>query len=191
MIEPPTWRADRRRQHARGDCRGRARGRAAGGARGVERIGCGRRMRAAELGGGGLGEDDGARLAQRPHRRVVALREIAFVGLATELSRHVLCFEQILDADRQAVDGRQRTVCLPALAALIRRRARGGHVGGGEGFDDGLALLDGVEASFEIGARGVAAVAEAQRRVVEGERAECARVVAGGGACVHGDVLVG
>ena len=52
-------------------------------------------------------------------------------------------------------------------------------VQGDEGLHHRLARRDGLEAALEIGARRVAAVAEARRGVVEGERLELAGIVAG------------
>ena len=46
-----------------------------------------------------LSDNYRADLAQGPHGGVVALREIAFVGSAAHLRRHVLGLEQILNAD--------------------------------------------------------------------------------------------
>ena len=110
-------------------------------------------MGAAQFGRGGLAEDHGAGLAQRPHRRVVAFGEVAPKGLAAHLRGHILSLEQILDADGHAVDERERASGLPACRAGIGGLAGAQLVQRHEGFDHGLALRDGLKAALEIGAR--------------------------------------
>jgi hypothetical protein len=163
-------RADRRRHHVGADRRRRARRRAAGRALGIERIGRGAGLRAAELGSHRLGEDHRACLAQRPHRGIVALGEVPLHRLAAHLGGHVLRLEQVLDRDRHAVDQRQRLAGLPALGAGVGGGAGAGLVQRGEGLHHRLARGDGLEAALEIGARAVVAVGEAPGGVVERQR---------------------
>ena len=132
----------------------------------------------AELGRHGLAENDGAGLAQGPHRRVVALGEIAAIGLAAHLGRHVLGFEQVLDADRHAVDGRQRAPGLPSRRARIGGGARARLVERRKRLHDRLALGNRLQAALEIGARAIGALAKPRGGIVKRQRLEGPRIVA-------------
>ena len=124
-------------------------------------------MRAAELGGGSLSHNHGAGRAQRPHGCVVALGKVAVVGRATHLRGHIPGFEEILDADRHAVNEGERTPGLPARGAGIGCGPRPAFVQGGEGQDDRFTLLDRLETALEIGAGAVSALPKPGCRVMK------------------------
>ncbi len=170
--------ADRSRNHAGADGGGRSRRRAARRVNRVERIGGRPRMRAAELRRHGLAEDDAAGLAQRPDRGIVALRKISREGRAAELRRHVLCLQQVLDADGHAVDLRQRPAAAPTLGAGVGLSARRAFVNRDPSLHDALPRGNRFEATLQISARRVAARFERREVRAELKRGKKVRLVA-------------
>ena len=104
-----------------GDRRGRAARRAAGRALGIVRIAGLAGMEIGVLRGHGLAHDHGAGRAQPGDRGRVAPRRAAGPQRRAELGRHVAGVEDVLDADRHAVQ-RARAPC-PACGARRRPRA--------------------------------------------------------------------
>ena len=100
--------AERGAHHAGGDRRRRAAARSAGRAAQVIRVARAARMGGGEFGRHRLAEDDRAGFAQRGHGRGVALRAPAGEERRAVLGRHVDGLDDVLDADRHAVDLRQR-----------------------------------------------------------------------------------
>src|SRR5262245_53521580 len=135
-------------------------------------------MRSTKFRGGGLTENDRAGFAQRPHGRIVAFGEIAAKSLAAHLRGHILGFEQVLDADRHAVNGGEGAPTLPARRTFVSGRAGASLIQGDKGFDDRLALIDGLDASLKIGAGAVGALPKAGHRTMEAECLEGAGIVA-------------
>ena len=170
--------ADGDRDRARSHGGGRSGGRSAGRARVIVRIARSGRTAAAERNRRRLADDDRAAAPQRVDRSRVPKRTVPPEQLAAELRRHVERLDEILDADGQAVDRRQRT------AAPIPLRRRVGRFSGALAiemlprhhpiFDRG----DLFEAAFEICARRVRSVAELRRRVVERHQPVRSRIVA-------------
>src|SRR5262245_18637276 len=148
-------------------------------------------MRSAKFGRGCLAENDGAGFAQRPHGGIVAFGEIAAKGLAAHLRGHILGFEQVLDADRHAIDGGEGATTLPARRTFVSGRAGASLIQGDEGFDDRLAFFDRLDASLKIGAGTVGALPKAGQRIMESECLEVAWIVAWGWFWVHGQRLLG
>ena len=113
-------RADGARHHERRHRRRRAARRAARRALGVVRVAGLAGMEVGVLGGDGLAHDHGAGGAQPGHRRGIAARRAAGPQGRAELGRHVAGVEDVLDADRHAVQ-RARSPC---RAGGARRRPR-------------------------------------------------------------------
>ena len=111
-------RADGAGHHAGRHGGGRAARRAAGRALGVVRIAGLAGMEIGVLGGHGLAHDDRAGGAQAGHGRRVAARRAARPQRRAELGGHVAGVEDVLDADRHAV---QRPDRLALLAVIVGR----------------------------------------------------------------------
>ena len=116
--------ANRGADGADGDRRGRAAARAAGRAGEVPRIAGRARVHPCEFGRDRLAEDDRSGFAQRRDARAVAVSSKAGEQRRTVFRRHVDGFDDVLDADRHAVDRRKRLARPPAVRGAIRRRPR-------------------------------------------------------------------
>src|SRR5215471_8035463 len=126
------------------------------------------RLRAAEFRGHGLPENHRASLAQGPDRGVVAFGEMAQVGGTAHLRWHIARFEQVLDANRQPIDCRQRSARLPACCAGVSSGAGASLVEDDKSLHHRLARRDSLQTMFEISTQRVAPVAEAWRDIVKG-----------------------
>ena len=141
----------RRRQNPGADGGGRSAARAAGGARGIMRIA----HRHERLGGGELGrrrlaENDGAGLAQRLHRRRIATRLETLPDRRALPGRHVLGFDDVLDADGHAVDRRERLVAAPTPVRGCRRRDRGRARNVHESLDRRIDLVETRQSGLQL-----------------------------------------
>ncbi len=111
--------AERQRQHVGRDRRRRARRRAARRVLGVVRVAGLVGPVDGELGGHGLAEDHGARGAQPADHRGVRARPPPGVQHGAVLGRHVVSVDDVLDADRQAVQRPERPAAL-AMSSSAR-----------------------------------------------------------------------
>ena len=100
--------ADGGRDRGRADRRGGTARRAARGAGGVVRVPRPGRVAAAEGDGDRLAEDRRPALPESEHRGGVLLRAVPGEQRRAVLGRHVDGIDQVLDADREPVDGGQR-----------------------------------------------------------------------------------
>ena len=112
----------------------------------------------------------------------VGHRLMAFEQLAAELGRHVVGLDQVLDADRHAVDHAQRLAGLVSRAGFVGGLARPIQIEKGERHHRGIERLDAFDAALEIGARRVRAVAEFRHRIVEAQHPMRGRIVGAGAA---------
>ena len=174
--------ADRGRDHPCGHRRCGAGGRTAGRSRAIEGILRGPGLGRAEFRRDRLAQDHRTCGAECGDGGIVTAGKIVPVGDAALPRRHVLGLEQVLDADRHAVDQRKRCTRPPARRGGVGRgtRARLVHLDPGEHAR--LTLGDGGEASLQIGAGRVGAGAEGRGRVMPGERMVVARIIAHGKA---------
>jgi hypothetical protein len=113
-----------------------------------------------ELGGHGLADDHGAGLTQRDDAGRIATAAIAGKQRGAHAGRHVGGFDDVLDADGQAVDRRERGAAGVALRRCIGRAARAGQVEVLERLDLAFAGLDDGDAALEQRARRIAAGAK-------------------------------
>ena len=111
------------------------------------------RLHPGELGGHRLAEDDRAGLAQRRDARAVALAAKAVEQRRAVPGRHVAGFDDVLDADRHAVDRRKRLARPPAPGRAIGRRPGGGEIERDEGPDLRLPGVEPRDAAFQKFAR--------------------------------------
>ena len=143
-------RADRERHHARRHRRRRARRGAAGRAFGVVRVARLARVIDGELGGHGLAQDHRARGAQALDHRGVPGRPAPGVQHGAVLGRHVAGIDDVLDADRDAVQRPLRPAEPPRLVAAP-------GLGAGElGIEEG----PGLDARFVVGDPGQAGLGQ-------------------------------
>ena len=169
--------AERGGQHACGNRgRGAAR-RAARRAPGVERVAGPRRIAAAQAHRNGLADEHRAAVAQRPHTGRIRHRLVGAEKFAAEFRRHVVGLDQVLDADRHAVDRAQRLARFVARPRLISGLACGIEIEEGEGHHRRFERLDALDAALEIGARRVGAVAESRHGIMETQHSVCCRVI--------------
>ena len=117
-------RAERGAGDADGDRGRRTARRAARRARRVPGIARAARLGSGELGGHRLADDDGAGVAQRRDAGRVLFRAPAGKQRRAHFGRHVDGLDDVLDADRHAVDRRQRLAGAPARGRAVRRRPR-------------------------------------------------------------------
>ena len=134
-------------------------------------------MRPAELRGDRLGQDDGAGGPERPHGGIVAAGKVPAKRRAPHLGGHGGCLEQVLDADRHAVDCRECPAVLPAPGAGVGPGARPFLVHGGERLDHRFTLGDGLETGFQVLARRRLTARHPVDGVAPGEAAKGCRVV--------------
>lgn len=117
--------AEGERHEARADRRGRSGARTAGRALRIVRVGRAREhFGGREFGRRGLADDDRASLAQRLHAGRIAPRLRAGPHRRALGGRQVRRFDDVLDADRDAVERRQRLAVEPALRRALRLGAR-------------------------------------------------------------------
>src|SRR6476619_5527971 len=93
------------------------------------------RLGGGEFGGHRLAEDHRARFAQGNDACSIALGAPAEVYWGAVFGREVSSLDDVLDADRHAVDRRERTARAPTRARCIRRIARSFDVEMHEGAD--------------------------------------------------------
>src|SRR5262249_58177106 len=113
--------------------------------------------------GHGLADDDRARLAQRRNARRVALRAPAGKEWRTILGRHVGSLDDVLDAERHAVDWRARPAVAPARRGLVGGGARAGKIEVHERADLGLERSEIGETALKEGARAIGAGGKVRR----------------------------
>jgi hypothetical protein len=123
----------------------------------VPRVARAARLARGKFGGDGLAEDDGAGLAQRRNGGAVAVGAPAGVERRAHLGRHVDRFDNVLDAERHAIDGRERRPGTPALGRRIGSRAGAGDVDVDERADLRLPDREGLQTTFQDLARAVGA----------------------------------
>ena len=125
------------------------------------------RVAAAEGDGHRLAEDRRPALPEGEHRGGVLLRAVPGEQRRAVLGRHIDGIDQVLDADRETVDGGQRGTGPVAGGRGVRGLARAFEIEKGPRHDLLLARLDGLDAALEKRARRVGTVAECDRAVVE------------------------
>ena len=157
MREPDADRADSHR-------RGRSAARAAGRAGQIPRIAGRARVHPGELGRHRLADDHAARLTQRRDARAVAVSPKTGEQRRAVLRRHVDGLDDVLDADRHAVNRRKRLARSPAVRGAIRRRARGVEVERDKSADPRLPGFDLGDAALEEVARRICPAGEIRRR---------------------------
>ena len=135
-------RAERGRHHEVGDRGARSARRAAGRMRDVVRIGGGARRHAGEFAGDGLAQDHRAGRARERDAGGVGRRPVAAIDRRAHLGRQVGGVDDVLDADRHAVQRPARR----AAVELARLRERQFRIDAGPGVDVVLALSDASEA---------------------------------------------
>src|SRR5262249_42737609 len=101
------------------------------------------------------------------------------------LRRQVARFEQVLDANRQPINRRQRAASLPARRAGVSSGAGSSLVERSKSLHHGLVRRDRLQTTFKIGTRRVRAVAEAWRGIVKGACPESAWIVGFQSSCGH------
>jgi hypothetical protein len=111
-----------------------------------------------ELGGDRLAEDHRTRGAQQAHDRGVGARPPPGMEHRAVLGRHVGGVDDVLDADRQAVQGPERPAALALLVGGARLPERVLRVEERPGLDLGLARLDPLQAGLDELLRGEPAV---------------------------------
>lgn len=163
-------RADGHGHHVGAHNGGRAARRTARRAQRIERVGGWTGIEKAQRCGDGLSQDDRARIAQRTHNGAVILRKVAVKGSAAHLRGHVASFNQILDADRHAVDSRERTAVAVPPGAGVGRGARACRVHYHPALELAFALGNHVQAAFEIFPRTVAAINKVGAGIMKGQR---------------------
>ena len=131
----------------------------------------------AKLGGDGFADDRGARLAQRIDDGAVPAGRPAFEDGAAHPHGHVLGFVDVLDADRDAVERRERPPGPVALGRGIGGLAGAVEIEGDERADIGFERFDRLDAALEIGARRVAAVDECGHGFAERQQRDRFRIV--------------
>ena len=156
-------RAERGAHHSGRDARRRTAARPAGRAAQVMRVAGAARLAGGKFGGDGLSHDHGAGFAQRGDARGIALGTEACEQWRAVLGRHVGGLDDVLDADRHAVDLGQRPAFAPAGRGPVGGRARAGEVEIDEGADLGFERREIGKAAFEKIARGVGAARKAWR----------------------------
>ena len=166
----PRMGADGGRDGGRADGGGGTAGRAPGRAGGIVRVPRPGRVAAAEGYGHRLAEDRRPAFLQREHDGRILLRTVPGEQGGAVLGRQVDGLDQVLDADRQPVDRRQRDAAAVARGRGVRRLPRAFEIETGPGHDLVLARLDGLDAALEKIARRVGAVPEGGNPVVEGDR---------------------
>jgi hypothetical protein len=152
--------ADAHRHEARADRRARPARGAAGRARGIERVARGSRIVEGELSRHRLAEDHGARLAQPRDQCAVEGGTAAPENGATVFRGHVVAVEEVLDAHRHAVDGRQGRPFGVTCRRRVGGSARALVVEVREGLNLAVARLDGGETALQIRPRRVRACQE-------------------------------
>ena len=155
-------RAERCAHHSGRDARGRTAARAAGCAAQVMRIMGAAWLAGCEFGGDGLSHDHRTGFAQRGDARGIALGTEACEQWRAVLGRHVGGLDDVLDADRHAVDLGQRPALAPAGRGPVGGRARACEVEIDEGADPGLERREIGETAFEKIARRVVACGKAR-----------------------------
>ena len=156
--------AECRADHAGGNAGGRAAARSTRGAAQVVGVARAARLGRGKFGGDGLSDDDRAGLAQRGNARAIAFGAEAGEQRRAVFGRHVGGLDDVLDADRHAVDVRARPARPPARGRLVGSSARTLEVEIDEGADLGLERGDIGKAAFEEVARRVGAAGKARRR---------------------------
>ncbi len=125
-----------------------------------------------EFGGDRLADDDGAGGAQLRHQRGVHAGAAAGVERGAVLGRVVLGVDDVLDADRDAVERPQRAAGPAVRVERIGLRAGMGGVDRGEGVDLALARLDPGKARVGDLARGQGAGSDLPGDFNGGRRAQ-------------------
>src|SRR5215472_18565767 len=157
-------RAERRADYARDNAGGGAAARSARGAAQVMRVARAARLGRGNFSGDGLSDDDRAGLAQRGNTRAIAFGAEAGEQRRAVFGWHVRGLDDVLDADRHAIDLRARPARAPARARLVGSCARTLEVEIDEGADLGLERGDIGKTAFEEVARRVGAAGKARRR---------------------------
>ena len=165
-------RTQRGGQHPHGDGRCGTAARSARRAVQVPRVLRARGMCGCEFGRHGLAEDDGTRIAQRLDGRRIAPGLPAAIERRAHLRRHVDRLDDVLDADRHAVDQRLRIEIAPARRRSRSRFARARFVQMHEGADLRFQFRDGGKAALEIVVRRVAPRRKHGARPIIGAHAE-------------------
>ena len=122
------------------------------------------RLGGGEFGGHRLAEDHRARFAQGNDACSIALGAPAEVYWGAVFGREVSSLDDVLDADRHAVDLAERPASAPARARRIGRNARGIDVEMHEGANFWLERGEIGKAAFEKLARRIGAVAKSPGR---------------------------
>ena len=148
---------ERRRDHAAGDRGGGAAARSARRALGVPRIAGAARLGCGELRCHHFSEHHRPGFTQRSDAGRVASGAPAREQRRALLGRHVGGFDNILDAERHAVDRRQRPAVAPARGGIVGSDARRLDVVADKGADGRLEFRQTVKAAFEKRAGRVAA----------------------------------
>ena len=146
--------------HAGADAGRRPAGRAAGRAFRIERVGRRTGVADREFGRDGLAEDDRSALAQRVHASGVLRGAAVLERRAVHLGRQVARRHDVLDADRAAVEHRQRSSQPVARRRFVCGFARGVEVERDERLDARLARFDLRDAALDEVTGRVAAVAK-------------------------------
>ena len=147
-------RAGRDRHHAAGERRARSAGRAGRRACRIERIagraidGVARVGARAPFGRVGLAEHDRARGAQRRHHALVALGDVILEDRTARGGRQALGVDQVLHAERQAVQAPKRVAAHHLLLGGAGRRERALEVARHHRVDGGIDLLDAADAAL-------------------------------------------
>src|SRR6516225_5527930 len=105
----------------------------------------------------------------RPASRRVPSRMIPGKSRAAMAGRHVLRLDQVLDAYRHTVDGRDRAPSAIPLGRGVGRLARARRVEDDPGFHDRFAIVDYRKTALEIGPRRVAPVAKPRHHIKKGQ----------------------
>src|SRR5579871_1593371 len=152
--------SQRGRHHPDGDRGCGPAARSAGRARKVPGIAGATGLSRGELCGDRFADDHGASLARRSHGCSVAAGAPASEERRSLLGWHVHGLDDVLDAERHAVDIRQGPSGAPACLRAVGGSTGSLEIEGHEGADRGLELRDTLDAALEIGARSIAAGCE-------------------------------
>ena len=152
------------------------------------------------FGGHGLAHDHRAGLAQQRDRGAVAVRPAAGVQHGAVLGRHVGGVEDVLDADRNAVQRPHRLAVGAGFVERARLAAGVLRIEKGPGLDVAVDLLDAGEAGFRYLLGGNGAVTQRGDRGGERRRffghsvsprisgaSQAARIRPGGGSATAGN----